>query len=342
MSASNLARIAGHLIAAKLEHERDGETYISDCPVCKGARTLVAGLSKYRQMEFRCATGCTEVAIMQALAATKDPDVPRFDAYKVEYTDEPGKTPKLVMPGLPTANDLAGQLAWLTSVFRLDVKHPATRVRRYGKRGQSGDIEISRAGARSLDFEPAAAIYSATRLIPMLDCLLISTDGVPYGFKNDHCKMIGRVVNMACEACESPDEAEEAAALVGMFTSIAMAVPGFTTYGSVTERFEALEVLRREVHGETEYERTVQRTYLIDSNTGEYVVRVSDMREAARLYGGGQLTHGWLDSHMARIGWTRAKVQGYAESGRAGRKGPHLRVDFYRGMMPDTDGNEGE
>ncbi len=341
MSASNLARIAGHLIAAGLEHEREGDEYVSDCPVCKGAKTLTAGLTKYRQMEFRCATGCTEVSIMQALSASGDPTIPRFDAYKVEY-DESGKTPKLVMPGLPTANDLAGQLAWLTSVFRLDLKHPATRVRRYGKRGQNGDIEISRANARSLDFEPAAAIYSATRLIPMLDCLLISTDGVPYGFKNDHCRQIGRVVNMACEACESPDEAEEAAALVGMFTSIAIPVAGFTTYGSVTERFEALEALRREAHGENEYERTVQRTYLIDSHTGEIVVRVSDMREAARLFGGNQLTHGWLDSHMARIGWARAKVQGYAETGRAGRKGPHLRVDFYRGMMPGIDENEGE
>ncbi len=40
---------------------------------------------------------------------------------------------------------------------------------------------------------------------------------------------------------------------------------------------------------------------------------------------------------MDNLGWTRARLAGYAQPGRAGRAGPHARCDAYRGHLPAAD-----
>lgn len=332
---AKLSAVRRALELAGVEYQQpDAKTVTTTCPLCSVPD--MTGTIKYGKIAFVCSTGCDETQIAAKLMIDRDLDRYEFDRYAVTWTDE--KTPKLILPDVPAHDDLMGQLSWLTSVLNLDRAHPVTRVRRYGKRGTEGDVEMTRGKAAPLTFEPAACMNTARRLLPALGWQLLTTDAEPHGFKDEHCKRIAHVTHMACETCVAPSEEQEAAALVGMFTLCAVAVEGYTTYGTVAERFEALECLRPEINGTDRYERMSTSIYLIDSQTDEIVVRVSDMRNAARTYVGGQIGHGWLDSHMARIGWERAVVQGYAEPGRAGRKGPHLRCDFYRGQMPQIDG----
>ena len=250
-------------------------------------------------------------------------------AYAVGFTDT--KPPKLVLPAIPAHDDLPALLAWTTSVLRLNPAHPVTRVTHQGRRGQDGHIELRRAGAPAIYFEPASAVNSARRLLPALGWQLHPTDGEPYGFKDEHCHRIARVLQLACGVCKAPDAATEAAGIVGTFTMYAEAVEGHTTYGESGQRHEAAEAMRSTI--------MAPPRYLIDENTGELVVRVSDLQDAARKHVGSSLPHGWLDARMEQLGWTRAQLQGYAQSGRDGRKGPHSRCDIYRGHLPadETD-----
>ena len=64
------------------------------------------------------------------------------------------------------------------------------------------------------------------------------------------------------------------------------------------------------------------------------MIRVSDLRIAARLYTGGSLARGRLDARMDELGWERVRLDGHALEGRAGRAGPHARADVYRGHLP--------
>jgi hypothetical protein len=73
---------------------------------------------------------------------------------------------------------------------------------------------------------------------------------------------------------------------------------------------------------------------MVDDETGEIVIRVGDLAEAARRHTGGSLKHGWLDAILEDIGWSRVQVQGYAKPGRAGRReAPHSGGGFYRGNL---------
>lgn len=176
-------------------------------------------------------------------------------------------------------------------------------------------------------------------MVPMLDTQLQPTDGEPYGFKDEHCKRIGRVIGLACGVCAAPDAAQEAAAIVGTFTLSAKAVEGLTTYGTPAQRHEAVEALRPEL--DTHSGRAIGPScYLIDDSTGELVIRVSDLQEAARRHVGASLPHGWVDARIDNLGWARAHLQGYAHAGREGRKGPHSRCDVYRGHLPSDDADE--
>ncbi len=320
-------------LAGKSYTQPDLKTIMSDCPLC--GQPDMKGYVNFGRIAFDCAAGCDETRIAAKLMVDRDLTKYSFDNWKVGWTDS--KPKKLILPDVPAHDDLMGQLSWLTSVLNLDREHPITKVVRYGKRGPDGVIEMTRAGAGPLNFEPLVSMNTARRLNAARGWDGIPTDPEPHGIKDEHCMRIVKVTSMACENCLSPTEVQEAEALVGMFVMCAKEIDGFTTYGTVVERYEALAALSREANATNEYEK-IQPCYLIDSNTGELVIRVSDMREAARTYSGDQLTRGWLDSHMARIGFKRARVQGYAEPGTAGRKGSgHKRVDFYRGVMPVSD-----
>lgn len=268
-----------------------------------------------------------------AAAADKRVSRPKFtvldgdDAYKVTFTDT--KPVKLLLPEVPAPGDLAGLLAWTTSVLQLDPQHPATAVAHHGVRGQDGHVEIRRAGVKAVLFEPQAAIYSARRMRPMLDSQLGPTDGKPYGFKDEHCADIAYVLRLAYGVCEAPDAAQEAAGIVGTFLSYAESIEGLTTYGTPAQRHEAVESMRSSVMSPPRY--------LIDNNTGEFVIRVSDLQEAGRRHVGSSLARGWLDARMQQLGWSRPQLQGYARPGRDGRRGPHTRCDVYRGHLPSDD-----
>jgi hypothetical protein len=324
-----IATVRARLLQAGLRYEvadDDPGAMTAQCPVCDSIEPTMTVVITRNKATFSCSHGCEQPAIIAALGERHDPRRDILGAYEVTWTTD--KTPKLVLPGIPPHDDLAGLAAWVTSVFRLDPRSPVTKMKHEGHRGPDGHVNIRRAGAADLRFEPITALYSARRMIPALGSQLLPTDDEPYGFKDEHCKRIAHVIHLACGACEAPDAAQEAGGIVGTFTLRAKAIEGYTTYGTPTQRFEALEALRPNGDG------FATPSYLIDDSTGEIVIRVSDLQTAAREYNGTSLHHGWLDARMDHLGWSRARVHGYAQPGRDGRKGPHSRCDFYRGHMP--------
>ncbi len=252
----------------------------------------------------------------------------------VTFTDD--KTPKLVLPDVPTHDDHLGLTAWITCVFRLDPRHPATGATHEGLRGQEGHVSIRRASAPSIRFEPAALISTARRLLPALSWQLLPTDGEPYGFKDEHGRRIAYVLRLLCGASASLTEADETAGIVGTFMQGADAIEGHTTYGGAPLRYEAALALQREADGHTGRPVGPAR-YLIDRETGELVIRVSDLQAAAREHVGSSLPRGWLDARMDDLGWQRRKLDGHALPGRAGRHGLHARTNVYRGHLPAVE-----
>lgn len=250
------------------------------------------------------------------------------DPYAVTFTDS--KPPKLVLPEVPAPDDLAGQLACITSIFRLDPRHPATGVVHEGKPGPDGHVHITRAGAAPIRFEPASIVNSARKFLPALGWQLQPTDSEPYGFKDEHCRRIAHVLRLACGASKAPDAAQEAAAIVGTFLGRSEAIDGHTGYGTSPQRYEAAEALRRDDYGSP-------ARYLIDTQTGELCIRVSDLQAAAREHVGASLSHGWLQARMEHLGWDRVRLDGHRSHGREGRGGPHARCDVFRGHLPTDD-----
>lgn len=251
------------------------------------------------------------------------PQSPPKQRPKVTFTDD--RTPKLVLPDVPAHDDMPGLLAWLSAVFQLDPQHPATGAVLQGLRGPDAHVELRRANTRPIRFEPISLVYQSNRFRPALRTHLLPTDGKPYGFKGEHCDTIAHVLLLACGACTAPAAEQEAAAIVGTFIGYAEAVNGYTTYGTTAQRYEAASEL-------VSIDRLPR--YLIDANTGEHVIRVSDLQEAGRKHMGSALAHGWLDGRMEALGWARVPLDGHQTAGRTGRTGPHQRCLIYRGILP--------
>jgi Bifunctional DNA primase/polymerase, N-terminal len=246
--------------------------------------------------------------------------------YAVGYDDKG----KLRLPEKPAADDIDGMCGWLTGVFSLDPAHPIVGGERQGLHGPDAHVVLRRRGALPLRFEPVTRIANPTRLREVLEGCMLHTDGEPPGFKNEHTYAIAHVVRMLCGHSERLSAEAETVGLVGDFLSDAKPVEGFTTYGTSGRRYEAALQLQRPA-GLDEAPR-----YLVDSDTGEFVVRVGDLAAMVRRRYGG-LKRGWLDGCMAAIGWRRVEVQGYGLPGRGGRRqGPHLRANVYRGFLPDN------
>lgn len=240
--------------------------------------------------------------------------------------DEKGK---LHLPSAPAPDDNAGQCAWLTASLALDHTHPITSGRHEGLRGAAGHVVLERLDAPPLRFEPASRINTPMRLIEDLTWQAIPTDSAPHALKGDHCRAIAHVIRQLCGATNTLSDEQETAGIVGSYLHIAEREEGYTTYGTPQQRYEAARALRRDRDGLAGPPR-----YLLDENTGELVIAVSDLAEVARRHIGSSLARGWLDARMQNLGWQRIRLDGHAEAGRAGRTSHHATVNAYRGHLP--------
>jgi hypothetical protein len=254
---------------------------------------------------------------------------------------------KIVLPDPPEHDDPAGCCAWLTSVLRLAPQHPVTGAVHQGLSGPEGHVEIRRAAAPPIRFEPAGMVGSARRMVPYLQWQLQPSDGEPYGFGDGHCRRIAHVLHLLCGVYESATAEQVAGGVVGTFLQGAMPAPeDVTTYGTSAQRYEAAICLRRQIDEITGRAIGPPR-YLIDERTDELVIGVGDLLDAARRHIGSSIPNGWLDAHMRALGWTRIRLDGHAIPGRGGRSGPHVRLDAYRGRLvidddtPETVEGEG-
>ena len=257
--------------------------------------------------------------------------------YAVGWTE--GKTPKPVLPELPPRANLAALLAWATAVLALDPVHPLTGARHLGASGASGVVELDRYDAPLLTFDPAGVIGNGVKLTDALTWQLIDSDGDPFPWSVVQAQRIARVVRRICKSDPTDPVrtlADDAAAAVVTLTHTAELREGCTTYGGSGERYEAARALAPVID---DHERVLRPSYLIDRDTGEIVVRVSDAAHVARRMVG-SLRRGWLDGAMRALGWRRFTLQGYGLPGRAGRRGPHTHCDVYRGHLP-TDDDDG-
>lgn len=240
----------------------------------------------------------------------------------------------LVLPDIPAQDNVSGLCAWLTAVFNLDLRHGITGGAREGLRGPEGHVVLTRAGASSIRFEPVARISTPGKLIETLSWSLDPSDGAVHAFTGAHCRQIEHVVKMLCGAFDSLTAHQEAEGVISTLMMEAVAVEGHTTYGNSGQRYESVIALRRELDSVTG-RPTGPRRYLIDANTGEYVVAAHDAQEAARRHVGSSLPRGWLDARMDALGWSRVELQGYGSAGR--RRGPHARILAYRGHLSRED-----
>ena len=252
-----------------------------------------------------------------------------------------GDKGKLTLPETPALDDRAGQCAWLTAVFALNDAYPVTGGAREGLRGPVGHVVLHRAGAPPLRFGPATHLNQPPRLIEDLSWQMVPSDGAVPALKGEHCRAIAHVVRMLTDAAQEVTDAQETAGIVGTFLSAAEAVEGLTTYGNTAQRYEASSGLQRELDAMSGRPIGAPR-YLIDADTGELVIRASDLAEAGRRHVGSSLPHGWLDARMDNLGWTRVALDGHAVRGRDGRQGPHARCNVYRGHVPAGDADDSE
>lgn len=268
--------------------------------------------------------------------ATSPPPAKRRRATEVMF-DEKGRP---LLPELPDREDIAGLCTWLTAVFCLDTDHPVTGATFQGPKGPGGQVTVARADAPPIVFETASRINTPQTLATTLTWYMEHGDQRPHSYKQDQCTEIASVVAALCDFSRAISQEQEAAGILGTFTQAATPIEGFTTYGSTVDRYRAATALRGEYkEGERRVILSRDPRYLIDDNTGELVIRVSDLAEAARRHIGSSLRHGWLDSVMEAFEWSRVDLQGYAESGRRGRSIGHVRVTVYRGMFPVIEVN---
>lgn len=258
------------------------------------------------------------------VAATADPG---------EQSAVPAKG-KLQLPPTPELQDAAGMCAWLTVAFALDPQHPIVSARRHGHSGPESHVELRRAGgAPAISFEPATRINAPMKLIETLAWSVLHTDGAIPPFKGEHCQQVAHVIRMLCGVAETLSAEEQAAGIVSMFLSGAVEVEhAMRTHGTGGQKYEAAMSLRREIDPMSSRPIGPAR-FGRDADTGETVIAVADLAEAARRYTGSSLAQGWLAARLAVLGWERITLEGRALPGRAGMKGPHARVYAYRGFL---------
>lgn len=279
------------------------------------------------------ATGTAE-EIMAAIAGDRGA---RNGSAPVAYTITVDAKGKLLFPDLPAHNDPRGLCAWVTRALNLDPRHPVRGATHEGLRGPDGHVVLARREAVAIRFEPASKMNNPPRLIETLSWWKIPTDGLTHAYKAGDCRLISHAVRMLCGAHRGMTEAQQAEAIVADLMQAALAVCDRTTYGTPAQRYEAAIGLRRERDEATGRPLGPPR-YLIDQNTGELVIAVSDLAEAARRHVGSSLARGWLDARMETLGWARIVLDGHEMRGRGGRQGAHARVFAYRGLLSAVSG----
>jgi len=234
---------------------------------------------------------------------------------------------KLTLPPKPDAGDRDGLCVWLTGVLGLTPEHPVVAGRRFG--GANGSAVLERRGTRDIHFNPYSRLTNAARFRETICGQLRDRDGQLPGFKNEHLHQIEHVVRMLAAGFEAEDDAAVTDGIISTFLHDAeRAEEGHTTYGTSQERYAAAVALRPG----GDFARMPR--YLVDRDTGEYVVRVSDMAYAARRHTGNTMPSDVLDARIAEYGWERVQLRGWEKSGRAGRAdGGHARVSVYRGHL---------
>jgi hypothetical protein len=315
----------GFDLACQLRDNRHGRSE-AERALCEYAARVPVGDDPYTEAEALA-------SVQQAYSApAREPwsSKPRASSngarLKVEWKEGPRGALKLVLPETPR-QDVARLCEWLTVVFNLDCEHPVTGGSRDGLAGPDGHAVLKRAGTRkALRFEPIKRLSTPAKLAEDLEGWGLPTDGEVYGFTAEHARKISHVVRMLCGATERMSAEQETEAIIGTFLQRARSVEGHTTYGTSAQRYEAAAALSPNLGAER---------YLIDKNTGELVIAVSDLQEAARRHTGSSLPRGWLDARMDAIDWTRCRLDGHGEPGEDGRRlGPHARVSVYRGHLP--------
>jgi hypothetical protein len=319
-----------------------------DEPIEEGARNSqlasLAGSMRRRGMDAESIAAALKVenarrcrpplpdAEVERIAAS----IARYEPARLEYSAEIDSKGRLTLPEVPELGDVAGLCAWLTAALGLDREHPIVGGERMGVFGPEGLVELYRASARPVRFEPVKLIASPMRLVESLLSQRLGSDGEVPPLKADHCRHIAHAINRLCGTSQTITVEQESAGIVGTFMMAATAVEGCTTYGTSGERYEAAMALRRPLD-EFSGRASGPPRFLIDSNTGELVIAVSDLQDAARRHIGSSLPRGWLDGRMDALGWQRVKLDGHALPGRDGRRGPHALVYAYRGMPASTD-----
>jgi hypothetical protein len=282
----------------------------------------VRPVSELSDEEIQAELDCMKAEGSNGAGPTKAP---------VDYTVEIDAKGKLVLPAVPELEDVAGHCAWLTAVFALDPAHPITGGRRFGIHGPLGHAELSRREASRINFEPVTQINTPTKLIEALTWAAIPSDSAVPALKGEHCRQIAHVVKMLCGMRETLTQEQETTGIIGTFLQGALITEeAVTSYGNSGQRYEAAVALRRDLpYGPPRY--------AIDFNTGELLIGVGDLAEAARRHLGSRVPRGWLEARMESLGWRKITLEGHALPGRSGRTGPHARIGAYRGFLTTGD-----
>jgi hypothetical protein len=299
------------------------------------AKAIAAALQVENEERCRPPLSVDEVDLIATSIARYTPNAPKTDTGDRAFQLELDTKGKPLLPPVPEVEDVAGQCRWLTIVFALNPQHPITSGARQGSFGPDCHIELFRAGkdARSIRFEPAARINDPRKLTETLNWSVLQTDGAVPAFSGPHCQAIGYVVRMLCAADKMLSDEEQAAAIVDTFMASAVEVEHpVRTHISGALRYEAAISLRREIDPFSGRPIGPVR-YAQDADTGELLITVGDLADAARRHAGSSLPHGWLEARMAAIGWERGTLEGHALPGRAGLRGPRARIGVYRGFL---------
>lgn len=250
-------------------------------------------------------------------------------SYAITFDDKG----EMILPDVPDHEDRVGLSQWLTVAFELDPDHPITEGRRLGVAGPEGHIELKRAGAEPIRFEPATKLNTPPKLIETLSWCTLPTDGMTPAYKAKHVRLIVYAVRALCGLGERVSAVDEAAGIVATFLNGASVVEGYTTTGTGPQRYEAATALQRDLDDSSGRPLGPPRC-LLDADTGAIVIRVSDLQDVARRYIGGSIARGFLDARMTALGWERLTLDGHASAGRQRASNPHARCRVYRGFLP--------
>lgn len=272
-------------------------------------------------------------ALSDTMRAFQTPELHAINGSRTAYVISFDDKGEMVLPGIPATDDRVGLCQWLTAAFALDTGHPITEGRRLGVAGPEGHIELKRAGAEPIRFEPATKLNTPAKLIETLSWCTLPTDGMTPAYKGKHVRQIVHVVRALCGLGERVSATDEAAGIVATFLNGAHVVEGYTTSGTGPQRYEAATALQRDLDDSSGRPLGPPRC-LLDVDTGAVVIRVSDLQEIARRYIGGSIARGFLDARMTALGWERLTLDGHATAGRQRTSNPHARCRVYRGFLP--------